>query len=257
MGGGKISGYDIFMDTGNLQHYNKGMDIYNHPTDITFDIDVSDLHHTYHWGVDHKENLINKAKRFAPFYQNTHVADLNKTLPFDEDYFDSAFSNILNWLEDVDGTLSEWRRVLKKKGRLLLFVPNANFRDKGWLYYAGPHTGRRLYLNYFDRGYGALLRHNYSTSKWGEIFQQNGFSVADHHLYLTDPVIDVWNIGTRPISPLLINMASMLSPEHRANIRSEWIDYFSKFFQPILEGEFGRKVSDEEAAFHFFVLEKN
>lgn len=256
MAGGKIDGYDVFMDAGNLQQYKEGTDIYNHPTKIDINYDAHRLHHSYHWGVDHKENLISKAKRFVPFYQNNLVSDLNKKLPFEDNYFDSAFSNILNWLDDINNTLLEWRRILNKQGRLFLFVPNVNFREKGWLYYAAPHTGRKQYLNYFDRGYSALLRHNYSASQWSKIFRENGFSVVDHHLYITDPVVDVWNIGTRPISSLLIDMVNMLSFEQRENVKAEWIDYFSNFFQPILEGEWERKVSESEAAFHFFILEK-
>ena len=68
--------------------------------------------------------------------------------------------------------------------------------------------------------------------------------------------MDIWNIGTRPIAPLLINMASMLSPESRENAKAEWIDYFFHFFTPIIEGELERKIPESDAAFHFFVLEK-
>lgn len=256
MAGGVVNEYDVFMDVGELQNYNAGADIYNQNTNIQLDTDLTRLRHTFEWGVDHKDGLIDKAKRFAPFYRNSLVHDLNKKLPFEDGYFDSAFSNILYWLDDMDKTLAEWRRVMKEQGKIFLFVPNANFKEKAWLYYLAPHAGDKRYLNYFDRGYNALIHHCYGTAQWEGIFQKNGFNIVDHHLYLTNPVMDVWNVGTRPIAPLLINMASELSPENRASAKSEWVDYFARFFTPIIEGEFERKVPENEAAFHFFVLEK-
>lgn len=256
MAGGIVHEYDVFMDVGELESYNVGADIYNQSTKIQLKVDLTHLRHTYEWGVDHKDGLIDKAKRFAPFYRDNLVHDLNKRLPFEDGHFDSAFSNILYWLDDVDHALSEWQRVIKEQGKLFVFVPNANFQEKAWLYYSAPHADDRKYLNYFDRGYNALIHHRYSTAKWEGIFAKNGFGVASHHLYLTNPVMDIWNVGTRPVAPLLINMANMLSIENRASAKSEWINYFTNFFGPIIEGEFERKVAENNAAFHFFVLEK-
>lgn len=256
MAGGVMYEYDVFLDVGELQNYNLGADIYNRLADVSIRTDQGRLRHTFEWGVDHKNGLIDKAKRFAPFYRNNLVFDLNRQLPFEGEYFDTAFSNVLYWLDDIDAILSEWNRVMKQHGRLYLFVPNANFKEKAWLYYSAPHSGDRKYLNYFDRGYNALIHHCYGRARWQEIFQNNGFVVADHHLYLTNPVIDIWNIGTRSIAPLLINMTGKLAPADRAAVKEEWVDYFGRFFSPIIDGEFERVVPEDDAAFHFFVLEK-
>lgn len=256
MAGGTVDNYDVFMDVGELQNYNAGADIYNQNTNIQLKTQLNQLRYTFEWGVDHKDGLIDKAKRFAPFYKNNLVLDLNQRMPFDDGHFDSAFSNILYWLDDMDKTLSEWRRVIREQGKLLLFVPNKSFKEKAWLYYSAPHAGDKKYLNYFDRGYNSLIHQCYSTDEWKGIFLRNGFNVADHHLYLTNPVMDIWNVGTRPIAPLLINMASKLPLEARKDAKAEWVDYFSRFFTPIIEGELDRKVAENDAAFHFFVLEK-
>jgi len=256
MAGGALTDYDVFMDVGQLQNYNAGADIYNQNAAIPLKRDINDLRYTYEWGIDHKEGLINKAKRLSPFYKNTLIIDLNKKLPFPDNHFDSSFSNVLYWLDDIDTVLSEWQRVIKVGGKLFLFVPNVNFKEKAWLYYSAPHAGENRYHNYFDRGYNALIHHCYDTSQWTALFKKKGFSIIDHHLYLTNPVIDIWNIGTRPIAPLLISMASKLSTENRETAKVEWIDYFSRFFSPIIEGEFDRKIQENEAAFHFFSLAK-
>ena len=256
MAGGVIEDYDVFKDVGQLQNYNAGADIHNQTPVFSLKHNNEKLRYNFEWGVDHKEGLINKARRFSGFYNNMAVHDLNEKLPFDDEHFDSAFSNILYWLENIDTTLSEWHRIIKKDGKLFLLVPTARFKEKAWLYYSAPHTGDKKYLNYFDRGYGALIHHCYNTTQWKDHFNRNGFTIADHHLYLTNPVMDVWNLGTRPIAPLLINMANMLPEESRCVAKAEWVDYFSKFFTPIIEGEFDRQVTEAEASFHFFVLEK-
>lgn len=256
MAGGRLSDYDVFLDVGDLQSYNSGADIYNQRTSVSVETDQSYLRYNFEWGIDHKDGLINKAKRFAPFYRNNLVFDLNEKLPQNDCHFDSAFSNILYWLDDLDGVLSDWHRVLKQKGRLHIFVPNSTFKKKAWLYYQAPQAGNLRYLNYFDRGYNALIHHCYDRATWQSIFKKNGFAVSDHHLYLTDPVMDVWNIGTRPVAPLLINMAGKLASIDRSAIKQEWVEYFRGFFAPIIEGEFEREAPEQEAAFHFFVLEK-
>ena len=95
MAGGTVDNYDVFMDVGDLQKYNAGADIYNQNIKNHLTAKLDDLRYCFEWGVDHKEGLIEKAKRFAPFYNNNLVLDLNQKIPFDDGYFDNAFSNIL------------------------------------------------------------------------------------------------------------------------------------------------------------------
>ena len=256
MAGGLLGAYDVFLDVGDVKNYKDGSDIYNQLTDISIESDQRYVRYAFEWGVDHKAGLIDKAKRFHPFYTNNLIFDLNKKLPFESEYLDSAFSNILYWLDDIGGVLSEWNRTIKKNGRIHLFVPNANFKEKAWLFYSAPHLGENKYLNYFDRGYNSLIHHCYTRADWENIFQTNGFEVVGHHPYLTKPVMDIWNIGTRPIASLLINMASKLDHAARSEVKQEWVNYFADFFMPIIDGEFEREVPENETAFHFFVLEK-
>jgi len=256
MAGGRIRNYDVFMDVGELAGYNGGSDIHNHCTGIGIDADPSGVRYSYEWGVDAKAGLIRKAAKLAAFYRRNAVLDLNEALPCGDARFDCAFSNVLYWLDDPHRTLSCWHRGLKAGGKLFLFVPNSTFKDKAPLYFRAPHTGKGAYFNYFDRGYGALIHHCYDNATWSDLFEKNGFETVGHHLYLTDPVISVWNVGTRPIAPPLIGMARMLGPRQREEAKAEWVRYFSGFFRPMIEGEFERRVDEKDAAFHFFVLEK-
>ena len=256
MSGGVIKDYDVFSDVTGLNKYNEGEDIFNCNTEQMLVLDNSGVRYNYSLGLDQKAGLINKANRFTPFYKQTLVYDLNNDLPAETGTLDSAFSNILYWLNDPVKVLSNWNSMLNSGGKLMLLVPGESFKEKAWLYYNAPHSGNHKYLNYFDRGYGELIKHCYSTSTWSEIFERAGFSIDTHRPYLTDAVMELWNIGTRPIAPLLINMAKRLEKTHRDEAREEWSDYFSKFLTPIIEGEFDRDVTETETVFHFFVLEK-
>lgn len=256
MAGGRIRNYDVFLDVGHLSEYTAGADIHDVLADRSLDTDDSQLRYNYSFGIDHKEGLVSKVRRFKQFYRQSLVHDLNEPLPFQEEAFDTMFSNILYWLQDVDTVLADWNRVLTTNGKLILFVPNINFMEKAWLYYQAPHQGNLRYLNFLDRGYGSLIHHCYSASRWEEYFEKNGFQVAYHKPYLTDIVMKIWNIGTRPIAGPLIQMANRLLPLDRQQSKGEWVDYFTEFFCPILEEEFAKPCSEHECAFHFYVLEK-
>lgn len=258
MAGGKIGNFDLYGETNSLGKFNKGADIYNRIAGQgkALDADGSGLRYKFTYGIDHKEGLISKAKRFGGLYENTLVHDLNKKIPLAGGRFILAFSNVLYWLEDVKDVLADWNRILAPKGKLILFVPNSNFKEKAWFYYRAPHKGGRKYYNYFDRGYGSLIKHCYKSGEWERMFKKNGFRVVNHVKYLTDPVMEIWNIGTRPISPLLINMANNIVPEKRRRIKEEWVNYFYRFMAPIVHDEFNKKPKEGHYAFHFYVLEK-
>jgi SAM-dependent methyltransferase len=259
MADGRLPTYDAYAQVTEVNGYREGADIYNMTVkdDDVLSLDSSALRYTYSFGIDHKVGLISKARRFKGFYEQMIVHDLNKPLLLEEGNLSSAFSNVLYWLDDIDNVLADWARIIKRQGRLFLFVPNKCFKEKAWLYYLAPHTDEKRYYNFLDRGYNALIKHCYTRQEWETLFSRNGFRIVQHEKYLTDPVMEIWSIGTRPIAPLLINMASNLLPEKKDDIRQEWVDYFTSFFTPIIEGEFGRNPSDDAHAFHFFVLEKN
>lgn len=257
MAGGRLAGHDAFLEVGGLDRFNKGADIYNvRASRRRFNADSSGLRYTFTLGVDHKDGLLSKARRLPGFYKETLRHDLDKRLPLEDGSFDAAFSNILYWLKDVDASLADWSRVLRRAGSLYVFVPNENFKDKAWLYYRAPHKGELRYFNFFNRGYSGLMHHCYDDAGWRRRFARNGFVVSEHAAYLTDPVMAIWNVGTRPISPLLIEMANSLTPAKRSALQRRFVGYFADFMGPILRGEHGRKAPAGKCAFHFYALKK-
>lgn len=255
--GGKLINFDVFKNVTSMENYNKGSDIHNIKVTDKFLFDDTNLRYSITYGIDNKDGLISKAKSLGRFYSDTKIHDLNEKLPDISDDFDFAFSNILYWLNDLNSILTDWNRILNKDGQLILFVPNNNFKEKAWFYYKAPHSGYKKYFNYFDRNYASLIHHCYSYKTWKDIFNKAGFKIKMHKPYLSDIVMEIWNIGTRPISPLLINTANKLNDKDREEVKKDWVNYFKDFFLPIVHDEYSRTISDKESAFHFFVLEKN
>lgn len=107
---------DVACGTGNMQFWLKKSKKFFNTT--IFGLDFSDEM----LGV---AKIKNQEKHFRYFKHN-----LNKPLPFGDEYFDQAVSvNTLYALEDPSRALSEFFRVLKKGGRLVLVNPKKGYEN--------------------------------------------------------------------------------------------------------------------------------
>jgi SAM-dependent methyltransferase len=256
LAGGMLTGWDTFMEMAHLDQYSAGADIHNKAPTLKLNLDNTHLRVNYALGVDLKPTLVQKALRFSKLYDDGLAQDLNRPLEIDRQ-FPFLFSNILYWLDDLDSSLKNFAGALTVGGHAFFFVPNFNFKKKNWLYYSAPHEPPRDYLNFFDRGYAKLIHHCYTASEWERKFARAGLKVRSHIPYMSSRVTDVWNIGTRPIAPLLISMTQRLSASDREQVKQEWVKFFNQFFAPIIEAELNENFSsDDSYAFHFFNLEK-
>jgi SAM-dependent methyltransferase len=78
------------------------------------------------YGIDVIKEELEKAKRNG---LNVKYADLRKKLPFSDSFFDGvSCSHVLEHLEDGTTAISEFKRILKDKGILLISVPNFSFK---------------------------------------------------------------------------------------------------------------------------------
>ncbi len=114
------------------------------------------------WGIDLSQNEIDFAKKSGS-YINCKVADVCN-LPFENKSFNVVFSNsVVEHLPDLELSLSEMSRVLKKKQRLArlssscvhavvqVCLINATSEDKWFLYYHYEPLNFVLQKDHFDR----------------------------------------------------------------------------------------------------------
>lgn len=254
--GGRIApDYDMFVQAANLDHFFEGVDIYNH-----FDPNakgpkvVKQPDYQIDLGLDHKTALLKKAALLG-CYDKTQQADANGELPVESSRFKTVFSNILYWLENYRHTLREFHRILTDDGKVVVVVPAENYKDH--LVYNRLHlkTGdpKWKWLSLIDRGRSENIKLCRSCEAWTSDFQDAGFEVSVHKRFLSKTAIQVWDIGLRPISPLLIEMTNELTEKRRMEIKDKWIKELIPLIRPLCDMENDK---DHPATFHLFVLRK-
>tara|TARA_B100001964_G_scaffold6989_1_gene7587 strand:- start:523 stop:816 length:294 start_codon:yes stop_codon:yes gene_type:complete len=92
-----------------------------------------------------------------------------------------------------------------------------------------------------------------SYGDFASLAKRAGFDIVDHSYYLSPLLLKMWDIGLRPLSPLLIKMSNSLTQENRKSIKMEWIETLKEFLLPLYDMEIKCK---DEGGFHLFVLRK-
>lgn len=256
-GGTLAENFDVFQSIGPLDKFFANADVYDSfdqgiAVEVVrrpgYEIDV---------GLDHKPNLLKKARALG-LYAEIKEADANRGLPFADGSFRSVFSNMVYWLEDPLAAMMEIRRVLRPGGQACLLLPNATLRDFSLYWDLHVRTGNPAYrfLAKLDRGRLAdNIKQVKSTAEWHGIVRQAGLEVLGHKQYLSGAIARIWDIGLRPLFPVLHKMASKIEAGDRLEIKREWVSTFETFFMPLAEMDPAMDAKTEPA-FHCFVLRR-
>jgi SAM-dependent methyltransferase len=249
--------FDAFRSLSGLDRFFENVDVFDaydekmHPslaraTDYQID-----------WAFDHKENLLKKAKLLG-LYQNTRVGDANQPLPFPNSSFNSLFSNIVYWLDDPQAVITEIARVLRPGGQACLMLPNRTLPEFSFYNHLCVKAGNPAwtFLEKLDRGrFADNIRQARSGEAWEAMFVSAGLQVKSHSAHLSKTVIQIWDIGLRPLFPVLHKMAEALSTDQLLPIKEEWIATLRQFLEPLV-GMDGYLGQGEEPAFHCYILDK-
>ena len=99
------------------------------------------------------------------------------------------------------------------------------------------------------------------TAMWREIDirTMETFKVSspssEHKTHLSKVAIQVWDVGLRPLFPVLRKMVKAIESEKLPDIKKEWISTLQQFLEPIvlMDKQLGQ---GSEPAFHCYILEK-
>lgn len=240
-GGGQFSAaFDVFQSVDNINQFFNNVDVYDtYNESYTVPIQKS-ADYQIDIGLDHKPNLIFKAKQTG-LYKEFVIADANKKLPFEDESFQSVFSNIIYWLNDPVAVFRELYRILKPAGMCCVMLPNISYLESSFYYKYYLENGAKQefdFLKLIDRG---RIQDNLKIVKtreeWETIIENAGLKIVSCVPHLSKTLIQIWDIGLRPIFPLLKKMTESLEHGCLMDIKKEWVETFEKIGYPIIEND--------------------
>ena len=230
--GGKFDyGFDCYQDVKDLRSYNEGVDIQNHFTENYLPQIINKPNYRIDYGLDWKENNLKKCSKLD-FYDNLVQADCNFKLPLENETFDSIFSNTIYWVDDLDNILSEVNRILKKNGKIFLinYLPEINkylslYKNLGF---------NEKWINLIDRNRSVENKHIFSKDKWVEIFNKHNLKLEEYIPTVNQTFAHIWNIGLRPLSGLIIDMALKQGTKEYYEMKKEWVKVLGTVLEPYI-----------------------
>lgn len=222
--------FDIFSAVGNIERFYDNVDIYDaSPEDYSPTIKEVPKY-KISVGTDWKQNLLDKAHALD-FYRELINHNNNDPLPFDSNSFMTVFSNSVYWVPDnIKGVLGEIARILKPEGKAILVLKTSDIFDYTLDRFEGELGSEWLKL--IDRGRRKNRPRLYNDGEWTTILEDCGFTIIDRLPQATWLHAHIWDIGLRPLSPVMIEMTDNLTPEKRLDIKKKWIDIWEKLLSP-------------------------
>jgi SAM-dependent methyltransferase len=162
------------------------------------------------------------------------------------------------WLDDPQATIGEIARVLAPGGQACLMLPNRTLPEFSFYnqLYVKSGDPQWAFLEKLDRGrFTDNIRQARSKETWESMFRNAGLRVARHVTHLSKTVIQIWDIGLRPLFPVLRRIMDMVSPEEMLSVKREWVGILRQFLEPVARMD-DRLRQGAEPAFHCYILEK-
>ncbi|HNQ23275.1 MAG TPA: methyltransferase domain-containing protein [Phycisphaerae bacterium] len=204
-------------------------------------------------GTDLKPALLNKA-RCVNLYKRLVEHDANAPLPLPDAAYRTVYCNAAYWVTHIDGFLRELARVVQPEGRVILQVKLDSMRQ----YTLDRHEaalGRR-FLDLIGRGRLATWPTLTDRATWERRFAAAGLSIASSTPFVTRTHAHLWDVGLRPLAPLLIRMANALTPDTRAAIKRDWVDLLYELLEPLCDPQLDLLPGKAEPAEMQYILNR-
>lgn len=251
--------YDAFSETMDTSRFFAGEDVYNQFHGISNDIVAQEPRYKIDVAFDLKKNLLAKAARLN-LYKRIVIGDGNGPLPFEEGEFNTVFSNIVYWLQDPVSVMAELARITAPGGRLVLFLPSDRLADYSFYnkyYLQKGMPAATEFLKLLDMGrLGNNIKISKSAEEWERIFDNAGLGVLQRRDHISGAMVRLWDVGLRPFSPFMIQMANTLDRDARAAAKSRWVTETYELFEGFLKLQ-PELEQEEPTAFFMYVLQKS
>lgn len=201
-------------------------------------------------GEDCKASMLAKAGKL-PLYERLVEHDNNTPLPFEDESFGTIYCNSAYWVTKIDLFLRELRRATHLDGRIVLQVKLDSMK---------AHTlesHRAVLGDRFLQIIGSRFEHWPTLTDrrtWERRFSAAGLRVTSATPFITAAHSRLWDVGLRPIAPLLIRMANALTPASRAAVKRDWVELMLDLLTPLCAPDLSFVAGDQEPAEIQYVL---
>lgn len=244
--------FDVFLDVSELDRVRDDhIDMFDNVSDAYAPAILSRPTRTIDVGTDLKPALLAKAYRLG-FYERLVEHDNNKPQPFDDDAFQTIYCNAAYWVTNIDLFLSELRRITRSTGRIVLQVKLDSM--KRYTFEACRDSLGDRFLDIIGRGRAECWPTLADRSTWENRFASADLNVEGATPFVTKTHAHIWDIGLRPIAPLLIKMTRTLTAENRLTIKNEWVDLFHELLEPICDSTFDLSADADDPAEIQYIL---
>lgn len=242
--GGKFDpSFDVFWAVRGFEETVQGADMFDHVSETYRPPIELGPQTQLDLGLDLKESLLAKADRLG-LYRRLVVHNANEALPLPAACLNTVYCNSAYWVTRIDAFLSELRRVCAPQGRVILHVKLACIRQFGLSARRGGPSDRLFELLVGKRleSWPTLA----DRRTWESRFAQAGFRVETAVPFVTGSHARIWEIGLRPLAPLLVRMANALAPETRKAIKADWVSIVMELAEPLCDIKLALTGGDQE-----------
>lgn len=244
--------FDVFMAVGSLDRVkDEHADMFDCASDTYRPALLQPAVNAIDVGVDHKQALLNKAA-VLNLYEKLIEHDCNEPLPFENDSFGTIYCNAAYWIDRVDSLLGELARMVQPGGRVILQVKLESMKHYTLDAYRSELGDK--FLDIIGRGRHETWPTLADRVTWEKRFDHAGLRIESATPFITQAHAQLWDVGLRPLAPILIKMANGLTAKTRASIKKEWVDLFMDLLTPLCRPDLQLGFSQDEPAEIQYVL---
>lgn len=235
-GGVFDAAFDVFQSVGALDRvHSSHADMFDHVTAGYAPAIVRPPSRTIHSGLDAKQALLNKARALG-LYKQLIEHDANQRLPFGDASFETVYCNAAYWVEQIDGFLRELRRITRPGGRMILQVKLEAMRE----YNLSPFRAQlgQRFLDILARGRLDTWPTLGDRGAWERRFKSAELNIVEEVPFVTATHARIWDVGLRPIAPLLVRLANGVSIADRLAVKRDWVSLMLDLCLPLCDPEF-------------------
>jgi SAM-dependent methyltransferase len=246
--------FDVFQSVSHLDRVlREHADMFDHvsedyrPTINRRPRDMIDL------GTDHKSTLLAKAQHLG-LYARLRAHDHNEPLSERDESFETVYCNAAYWVAQIESFLSELHRIVRPSGRVILHVKLDAIRR--FTFDAHERLLGARFLDILGRGRLDCWPSLTDRFGWERRFGQAGFTIESATPFATRTHAHLWDIGLRPLAPLLVRITSLLTPSDRSAVKAEWVELMCDLLTPLANPELDLFGGEEEPAEIQYILQR-